>query len=271
MLYGSTAMTLEEAEAVALSQFFETLARVASEAILPLYRTALDVDNKRAGGFDPVTEADRACETALRHSIAEVYPEAGILGEEFGPERLEARDVWVLDPIDGTRAFIAGIPVWGVLAGLRREGRAVAGLMHQPFTGESFVGLHSEGGSRAFYERGSERRDLKTRPCAALEDAYAMTTSPNLLDARTARLLDPVRHLRFGADCYAFCMLAMGQVDLVIEVGVQPYDVMALIPIVEAAGGVMTTFDGGRPEDGGNVVAAGDPRVHAEALRRLAG
>ena len=264
-------MTLDEEEAAALPPFFEALARVAGEAILPLYRTALDIGNKRPGGFDPVTEADRACEMALRRSIAEAYPDAGILGEEFGPERLDARDVWVLDPIDGTRAFIAGIPVWGVLAGLRREGRAVAGLMHQPFNGESFVGVHVENGSRAFYERGSERRDLRVRPCAVLEDAYAMTTSPDLLDVRSARLLDSVRHLRFGADCYAFCMLAMGQVDLVIEVGVQPYDVMALIPIVEAAGGVMTTFDGGRPEGGGNVVAAGDPRVHAEALRRLSG
>ena len=169
--------TLGRDEAAALPPFFETLARVADEAILPLYRTALDVGNKRPGGFDPVTEADRDCETALRRSIAEVYPDAGILGEEFGAERLEARDVWVLDPIDGTRAFIAGIPVWGVLAGLRREGCAVAGLMHQPFNGESFVGLHAEDGSRAFYRVGRSGATWRRGAAPRSRDAYAMTTS----------------------------------------------------------------------------------------------
>ena len=263
------AILLSQAEADALPAFFEMLATASAKAILPLYRTALRVDNKIAEGFDPVTEADRTCELALRQLIEDAHPDAGILGEEFGATRADARDLWVLDPIDGTRAFIAGIPVWGVLAGLRREGRAVAGLMHQPFNGESFVGLHGENGSEAFYTRGPERRTLCTRPCSGLGTAYAMTTAPELLDKRTTSLLGEARHLRFGADCYAYCMLAMGQIDLVIERGLQPYDIMALIPIVEAAGGVVTDFAGGRPESGGDLVATGDPGLHDAVLARL--
>ncbi len=260
---------LNDPEMRRIEPFLRELATVAADTVLPLYRTALTVDNKRPADFDPVTEADRTCEVALRRSIEAFDPAAGIVGEEYGETNADARDVWVLDPIDGTRAFIAGIPVWGVLAGLRREGRAVAGLMHQPFTGETFIGLHGAGGSIARYERSGAAMDLRTRSCADLEHAYAMTTAPELVTEQSGSVLSAARHVRYGGDCYAFCMLAMGQVDLVLETGLQPYDIMALIPIIEAAGGVVTTFDGGRPEEGGDVIAAGDPSLHAKALERL--
>ncbi len=261
--------TLNDDEIGRIEPFLRELAAVAGDAVLPLYRTALVVDNKRPADFDPVTEADRNCELALRRSIEAFDPGAGIVGEEFGTTNADARDVWVLDPIDGTRAFIAGIPVWGVLAGLRREGRAVAGLMHQPFTGETFIGLHGGAGSICRYERGGAAMTLRTRSCGGIAEAYAMTTAPEHVSERSKRVLGSARHVRYGGDCYAFCMLAMGQVDLVLETGLQPYDIVALIPIIEAAGGVVTTFDGGRPEDGGDVVAAGDPSLHAAALERL--
>ncbi|PRX09043.1 histidinol-phosphatase [Martelella mediterranea] len=251
--------------------FFNSLADAAAAQTLPRFRSGLNVDNKLAGGFDPVTEGDRAAESAIRQLIGEHYPEHGILGEEHGSSGLDREYVWVIDPIDGTRAFISGVPVWGTLIGLYHNGRAVMGLMDQPFTGERFfadaetVGFAGPGGPRS----------LKTRDCRRLEDAVLFTTSPRIMEAeamaRYDRLEERVRLARYGIDCYAYCLLAAGFADLVVESDLKPYDIGALIPIIERAGGVVTTWTGERPESGGDIVAAATPALHAAALETLGG
>jgi histidinol phosphatase-like enzyme (inositol monophosphatase family) len=252
------------------SQFVGELATSSGQAILPFFRTSLGADDKSPGGvFDPVTEADRAGELVMRQLITRTFPTHGIVGEEYGAEREDAEYVWVLDPIDGTRAFISGLPIWGTLIGLNRNGRPCYGLMHQPFTGERFFG---DGGAAQFQGPGGERR-LRTRRCASLSDATLSTTSPRLFSGETAARYEEVearvKLTRFGTDCYAFCMVAAGHVDLVVETGLKPYDIVALIPIIEGAGGIVTSWDGGDASKGGSVVAAGDRRVHAAALEIL--
>jgi histidinol phosphatase-like enzyme (inositol monophosphatase family) len=257
---------------VDLNAFIEGLARQAGEAILPFFRTTLSVQDKgRAKGavFDPVTEADRAAETVIRRRILEAFPMHGILGEEFDDERLDAEHVWVIDPIDGTRAFLCGLPVWGTLIGLMRNNRPVLGVMHQPYTGEMFIG---DGGSaRINGPRGL--RELRVRDCEALADATLMTTDPRLFKGPERSAYDAiesaVRLTRYGTDCYAYAMLAAGQVDLVIETGLKPYDIVALIPIIEGAGGVVTTWDGSPAKDGGRILAAGSAALHAAAMEHL--
>ncbi len=256
--------------AIDFAAFVDELARVSGETIRPFFRTALGVENKSlGGGFDPVTAADRAAEAAMRTLIKKTFPEHGIVGEELGAERADAEYVWVLDPIDGTKSFICGMPVWGTLIALTRRGEPIYGMMHQPFTREHFTG----DGSAAGYRGPAGDRELRTRPCAALDDAVLFTTSPLLMretDRRGFRRVEQaVRLSRYGGDCYAYCMLAAGHVDLVIETELKPYDVLALIPIVEGSGGVITTWDNGRPHEGGRIVAAGDKRTHAKAMELL--
>jgi myo-inositol-1(or 4)-monophosphatase len=258
--------------AIDFAAFVDELASVSGEAILPFFRTALSVENKSRGhGFDPVTAADRAAESAMRTLIRRSFPEHGIVGEEFGDERPDAEYVWMLDPIDGTKSFICGMPAWGTLIGLTRFGAPVFGMMHQPFTRERFSG---DGGA-AQYRGPAGNRALQVRPCAALADAVLFTTSPMLMSAKDrrafAKIEDTVRLSRYGGDCYAYCMLAAGHIDLVIETGLQAHDVVPLIPIIAGAGGIVTTWDGGAPEAGGSVVAAGDKWAHAAALAILAG
>ncbi|HEX2137851.1 MAG TPA: histidinol-phosphatase [Microvirga sp.] len=252
------------------SAFVNELATVSGQAILPFFRSAIAADDKsRGGAFDPVTEADRAGEAAMRQLIRRTFPTHGIVGEEFGAERDDADYVWVLDPIDGTRAFIAGLPTWGTLIGLSRAGRPVYGMMHQPFTGERFFG---DGGSATFRGPGGERR-LRTRRCASLGDAVMATTSPKMFSGDELRAYDRVesvaRLARYGCDCYAYCMVAAGHIDLVVESGLKPHDIVALIPIIEGAGGIVTAWDGGSAAGGGSIVASGDRRVHAAALELL--
>ena len=206
----------------------------------------------------------------MRRLIGATFPDHGILGEEFGSEGLDAEFVWVLDPIDGTRAFIAGLPTWGTLIGLTRNGTAVRGLMHQPYIGERFVG---DGHSATVHTARGERR-LRTRRCDRLADAILATTDPRLFAEGEERdrfrtVEGGVRMSRYGSDCYAYCMLAAGQIDLVVEAGLKPYDIVALIPIVEGAGGRVTAWDGGPATGGGRILAAGDPRLHAAALSIL--
>jgi myo-inositol-1(or 4)-monophosphatase len=258
--------------AIDFAAFVDELATVSGETILPFFRTALAVDNKAGpGAFDPVTAADRAAETAMRTLINRTFPAHGIVGEEYGALRADAEYNWVLDPIDGTKSFIAGMPVWGTLIALTRFGEPVFGMMHQPFTRERFTG---DGGA-ARYRGPAGPRDLRVRRCERLGDAVLFTTSPRLMHgedrATFGRVEDAVRLSRYGGDCYSYCMLAAGHVDLVIETELKPYDVMALIPIVTGAGGVITTWDNQPPYNGGRIVAAGDPRVHAEALSMLNG
>jgi myo-inositol-1(or 4)-monophosphatase len=264
--------------AVDFVKFVETLADVSGDAIMPFFRTSIAADDKAHGGaFDPVTEADRAAELAMRRLIETTFPSHGIVGEEFGDRNADAEYVWVLDPIDGTKSFISGFPTWGTLIGLSHRGRPCYGLMHQPFTRERFHG----DGEAAFW-RGparhgrteEERRKLATRACPRLSQATLMTTSPLLIDPeqreKFRRVEAEVRLSRYGGDCYAYCALAAGHVDLVIETDLNPYDIVALIPIVEGAGGVVTTWDGGDAARGGSIVAAGDRALHGAALKLLA-
>ncbi len=256
--------------AIDLEAFMLTLARLSGEAILPFFRTSIGFENKKAkSAFDPVTEADKAGEAAMRHLIKQTFPAHGIHGEEFGIENPEADYVWILDPIDGTKSFLTGIPLWGTLIGLSHHGHPEMGLMHQPFTQELFIG----NGSRAHYKGPLGTREMHVRPCERLSDAVMMTTSPLLFgkDERKAydKVEKEVRLTRYGADCYAYCMLASGHVDLVIEAGLAPYDIAPLIPIIQGAGGIVTTWDGKPASEGGRIIAAGDKAIHAAAMDLL--
>ena len=258
--------------AIDFAAFVDQLAGAAGDAILPFFRTSLSVENKSRGeGFDPVTAADRAAEAAMRTLIRRNFPDHGIIGEEYDAERPDAEYVWVLDPIDGTKSFISGMPAWGTLIGLTRGGEPAYGMMHQPFTRESFAG---DGGA-ANYRGPAGERALRVRRCAALADAILMTTSPLLMSADERRAFErveaAVRLSRYGGDCYAYCMLAAGHVDLVIECGLKPYDVIPLIPIIAGAGGIMTTWNGGSAKAGGRIIAAGDRRTHEAAMKMLNG
>lgn len=255
---------------VDFAAFVDRLATVSGDTILPFFRTTLGIDNKAGGqGFDPVTEADRAAEIAMRNLIRQHFPNHGIVGEEFDDERADAEFVWVLDPIDGTKSFVAGLPVWGTLIALTHHGEPAFGLMHQPFIRERFSG----DGTGARYRGPAGARNLSVRRCAKLEEATLFTTSPLLMnDADRAcfgRVEKRVRLSRYGGDCYAYCLLAAGHLDLVIETELKPHDVAALIPIVRGAGGIMTAWDGGPPQNGGRIIAAGDARAHEAAMKML--
>ncbi|MDO5641384.1 MAG: inositol monophosphatase family protein [Paracoccus sp. (in: a-proteobacteria)] len=254
---------------------FETAAAMADAAraqTLPLFRSSgLRPDNKLAGGFDPVTEADRASERVMRHVLAERRPEDAILGEEFGTQPGTSGLTWVLDPIDGTRAFISGAPSWGTLIGLNDQNGPVYGMIDQPFMGERFEG--GFGRARMISHRGEVA--LATRKAVPLAEATLLSTFPEIgtADDHAAfrRVADRVRLTRYGLDCYGYALLALGMVDLVIEAGIYPYDVVAPIAVVTAAGGTVTNWEGGPAHGGGRIIAAATPEIHAEALALLSG
>lgn len=252
--------------------FFKRLAEAGGQQALTHFRTAVTIDNKLDAGFDPVTIADRNVETALRTIIEAEFPDHGILGEEFDRKAGDGIHEWVIDPIDGTRAFISGLPVWGILCGLTVNGVATSGMMAQPYTGELYC---ADDTGCWLIERDSTSKKLTARQTKRLADATLFTTTPSLYEgaarARFDRLEAQVRLPRYGCDCYAFAMLAAGHADIVIEPGLQPYDIVGLIAVVEQAGGVVTTWDGGRPEAGGNVIAAATPELHAAALEVISG
>lgn len=249
--------------------FFDLLAEAAKKETLPRFRVGADVVNKEAGGFDPVTEGDRNAETAIRALIEQHFPDHGILGEEHGSVGLDREYVWVIDPIDGTRAFISGVPVWGTLIGLYRNGEAVMGLIDQPFTGERYFA----DGKASHYAGPDGKKVLSTRACNNLSDAILFTTSPHLFKdsgrTRFEAVQDKVRLFRYGVDCYAYALLAAGHIDLVVECGLKPYDVGGLIPVIEQAGGIITTWDGGPAENGGEIIAAGSRAVYDQAMAIL--
>ena len=249
--------------------FLHQLADAAKAETLPRFRSGISVKNKLESGFDPVTEADQAAEAAIRALIKDRFPDHGIMGEEHGSEGLDREFVWVIDPIDGTRAFISGLPLWGTLIGLYRNGRACLGLMDQPFIGERYTA-----DAHGAHYRGPDRQGtISTRPCEGLKDATLFTTSPFLFSG--AGLLayqaveSQVNLVRYGCDCYAYMLMASGNADLVIESGLQAYDIGGLITVIESAGGVVTNWQGDRPEQGGDIIAAGSPAVHDEALALL--
>ena len=249
--------------------FFDRLADAASAETLPRFRAGIDVVNKQDGGFDPVTEGDRAAETAIRALITAEFPDHGILGEEHANIGVDRENLWVIDPIDGTRSFISGLPTWGTLIGFYVNGRAKMGVIEQPFSRERYFA----DGSKTLYRGPDGERIVKVRDCGDLSNATMFTTSPHIFQARERVLYDAVesrvRLFRYGVDCYAYALLAGGYIDLVVESGLKPYDVGALIPVVEQAGGIITSWDGGRPEMGGAVVAAGSRAVHEQVLNIL--
>lgn len=247
-------------------------AEIAAEHTLPRFRSGLAVDNKLAEGFDPVTDADREAERAIRELLGQRFPDHSIIGEEWDDKQGTGRFAWIIDPIDGTRAFITGVPVWGTLVGLTVDGRAVAGLMAQPFTGEIYLSLPGE----ASYYRGFDKVPMRTSSVKELAKAKLTTTSPDLFEREGvaepwARMRKKVLTTRYGLDCYGYALMSAGHIDLVVEAGLKDVDICPLIPLIENAGGVITTWDGGRAENGGNCVAAATPELHAEAMTVLRG
>lgn len=256
---------------------FAAFAESMADAVRPLslgwFRRRLAVDDK--ADESPVTIADREVETALRAHIAERYPTHGIWGEEFGKVNPDAEFVWSVDPIDGTRSFITGHPLWGTLLALLHHGRPVLGVIDIPATGERWVGMHDAKGGVREARFGGER--CSTSPVTTLAEATVYATSPDIFDADEyaafERLTSGVQRRRFGGDCYAYGLLASGHVELVMEAGLQTYDYLAVAPVIEAAGGVITDWDGQPLTLGsqGRVLAAGNAALHAAALARIRG
>jgi len=257
--------TLKTIDAVA-----QRAADAARSTILPFFRTRdLAQENKAENGFDPVTQADRGAEERIREIIRDARPQDSILGEEFEAYAGTSGLTWVLDPIDGTRGFISGTPTWGVLIAVSDENGPIYGLIDQPYIGERFIGsplgAHMSGphGSSALAARGA--RDLS--------EATVFTTFPEVGTAAEGRAFkavsDRANLTRYGMDCYAYALVAAGQIDLVIEAGLHPYDVHAPIAVIQAAGGIVTNWEGGPAHDGGRVLAAANPEIHAQALKIL--
>ena len=252
--------------------FAHRLADASGAIIRPYFRRRIDVAHK-AGvhAFDPVTEADRGAERAIRDLLARERPDDAILGEEFGAQAGTSGYRWVLDPLDGTRAFITGRHEWGSLIALEKDGAPVLGILDQPVLGERFVGVNGA----ASLHQGGQVTPLKTRACADLKDAILCATDPSAYfstdqQAAFQRVSKAARMTRFGGDCYLFAALALGFVDLIIEAGFHAWDIAALIPLVEGAGGIVTSWSGGDCRDGATILAAGDARIHRAAMALLA-
>lgn len=260
--------------AVPKPQELATLAEFASEladAVRPVgrrwFRHPIDIDTK--ADESPVTIADREVELALRERLAARFPEHGVLGEEFGRDHLDAEYVWSLDPIDGTRSFISGFPLWGTLLAVLHHGAPLVGVIDMPMLGERWVGVRGQGAT-------CNGVRCRTRRCAQLADATLYATTPDIFDATELPAFEALsraaRMRRFGGDCYSYALLASGHVDLVVEAGLQPYDYLALAPVIEEAGGVITDWQGAplTMHSAGRVVAAGDAELHAQAVALLA-
>ncbi|AQR60712.1 histidinol-phosphatase [Brevundimonas sp. LM2] len=247
--------------------FAVELAAEAARVTLPFFRGDYAEENKAGpGAFDPVTQADKEAEAAIRALIAARYPEHGVIGEEYGEDRPEAEHVWILDPIDGTRAFIAGLPLWTTLIALRTEGRPAVGVISQPYLEETFLG----GPSGGVLLRRGQTRALRVRACERLTEAVIATTAPEIFTAPElgawTQVMAAARLARYGCDAYAYAMLALGRLDMVAETGLKVWDWSALIPVVEAAGGQVTNWTGGPVSGDGRIIAVGDPRVRDQAL-----
>ncbi len=246
------------------------LADAARGAILPYFRDmGLEADNKMADGFDPVTVADRAGEQAMRDLLARLRPDDGVVGEELGTTQGSSGLQWVLDPIDGTRGFISGTPTWGVLIAVGGDEGPLAGIIDQPYIGERFWG----GAGHAYVDGPRGKQQIRTRGDRPLSEAILFTTFPEVGTKAEGAAFDAVsgqaKLTRFGMDCYAYALLAAGQIDLVIEAGLSNYDIQAPMAVIEAAGGIVTDWQGGPAHDGGRIVAAASRQQHQEALAIL--
>ena len=259
---------MPEIDAGSLLAFAQHLADAAGEVIRPYFRKPLAVRDK--ADLTPVTAADRAAEETMRALIEGHFPAHGILGEEFGRVREDAELVWVLDPIDGTKSFISGVPLFGTLIALTREGRPILGIIDQPISRERWAGA----AGRPTTLNGAA---IRCRACPMLAAATLFATTPDMFKGEDAasfvRVSAAVKLTRFGADCYAYGLLAAGFVDLVLEASLKPYDFCAMVPVVEGAGGVATDWRGGSLDlaSDGRILVAGDRRVHEAALALLAG
>lgn len=249
----------------------EKLADTARTTILPHFRSRELVTETKGDVFDPVTIADRAAEAAMRELLQTLRPRDGILGEEFPSTEGTSGWTWVLDPIDGTRGFVCGTPTWGVLIALSDANGPKLGIIDQPFTGERFMG----GLGRAVHSGPRGESALSVRTDTPLADATLFTTFPEVGTAEEGaafhNVAKDVKLVRYGMDCYAYGLLALGHIDLVIEAGLKPYDIAGPIAVIEAAGGIVTNWSGAPAHDGGQVVAAATPALHTAALERLRG
>lgn len=266
-----TQMTLTQLEQENILQTAHAAADAARTVTLKYFRgIGLDTTSKLEEGFDPVTVADRGAEEAMRAVISELRPEDAIEGEEFGPKAGTSGLTWVLDPIDGTRGFISGTPTWGVLIAVRTEADVLLGVIDQPYIGERFVG----GFGSATLDGPLGQRDLQTKAAVGgaspLKDAIVFTTFPEVGDAQDQAGFEAVaaqcQLTRYGMDCYAYALLASGQIDLVIEAGLQPYDILGPAGVVQASGGIVTDWQGNSVINGGRAIAAANPDVHQAAL-----
>ena len=252
--------------------FLLNLTEQAGAIALDFFRTGLGATNKASGGaYDPVTEADREIERVLRAEIGSAYPDHGIVGEEFENTDSRSPFTWYLDPIDGTRAFVSGSPLWGTLIGLTVEGQPTLGAMVQPYIGETFWG----NGSESFLDVRGDRVPLRSASTEQLDDAVLYSTHPDILGSddmrqRFQRLMAVVKMTRFGGDCYSYGMLAAGFIDLVVENGLKPFDIVPLVPILQGAGCAVTGWFGEDVAKGGSVLASATPVLHKAASACLA-
>jgi myo-inositol-1(or 4)-monophosphatase len=245
----------------------------AGDIALRYFRTSIEVENKaKKRDYDPVTRADREIEEFIRARLRERFPGHAIIGEEYGNEGAGAACSWLIDPIDGTRGFLCGTPMWGILLGLMEGERCRAGFARQPFVGETYAGCDGAG---FVLEPGGKRVALRARGTRSVNEAVVCCTHPNMFRTDAERRVfaaveSACRFSRFGTDCYGYCLLARGLVDLIVEADLEAYDIVPLIPIVEAAGGVVTDWKGNPAIRGGAVVAAANPALHEAALKVIA-
>lgn len=255
-------------------RFAERLADAARAETLPRFRAGGEIVNKSQVGFDPVTDADRMAEQVLRRMIRETHPEHGIIGEEFGSENDSAEWRWVLDPVDGTRAFVCGIASWTTLVALEKFERPIVGVIDQPFTDERWIGV----GREATYTRGGASARCRVSDVKHLKGARISTTDPRgggyfspQEAGAFASIAKTASFARFGLDAYAYGLVALGELDLVVEAGLKRHDFAALIPIIEGAGGIVSDWRGDSPgnDKRGRIIAAASRELHAEALAHL--
>lgn len=251
-----------------IEQTLLQLADIAAAETMPRFRVALNVTNKLDEGFDPVTQADKQAESAIRDYIAKHFPDHGVLGEEQEATNIGAEYCWVIDPVDGTRAFISGLPGWGTLIGLSKNNEPIAGIMCQPFTGERFIATSAN--NIAYLLHKGVKTNLKTSNVTALSDATVMTTDPDLFKPNELEIFNKIKSTakltRYGYDCYAYAMLAAGHIDLVIESGLNAYDISALIPIVKQSGGIVVNWQGKSAANGGQILAAANEKLLNETI-----